>query len=340
MNLLILAQKVDKTDGVLGFFHNWVNKLSTKFDHLTVICLEQGDYDLPPNVKVLSLGKEQGQSRLKYIWRFYKYIWQERHNYDAVFVHMNQEYILLGGLFWKIFNKKVFLWRNHPIGNYLTKIAVWWSNVVFCTSPYSYTARFSKTKLMPVGIDTDYFLPLNGIKRTKDILFVGRLDRLKRPDILLKTINMLKKNGLNLSTTFIGESTPGNESYRIYFDQLIKKYDLVDNVFLMGAIPNTKTKYYYQTHKVFINLAPSGCLDKTIFEAMACGSDILVTNNYLRSELGINVWTSGEVDDLVKKISEKFSKNKISQEDNITLVNYVKKNHSLDFLVKAIKNYT
>src|ERR1700733_6884068 len=118
MKLLILTQKIDKDDGVLGFFHGWVKEFSSHFDQVTVICLGKGEYSLPPNVQVFSLGKEKesGGSKLFYIFNFYKYIWQERNNYDAVFVHMNQEYVLLGGLFWKLLGKKVFLWRNHPKG--------------------------------------------------------------------------------------------------------------------------------------------------------------------------------------------------------------------------------
>src|SRR3990167_7472201 len=98
MKLLILTQKMNRNDPILGFFHDWVKRLSERVESLTVVCLEKGEFDLPMDVKVLSLGKESSQSRLKYLWRFYKYIWRERKNYDAVFVHMNPEYAILGGL--------------------------------------------------------------------------------------------------------------------------------------------------------------------------------------------------------------------------------------------------
>ena len=102
MKLLIITQKVDKQDAVLGFFHRWLLEFTKNFEKITVICLERGVFDLPHNAKVLSLGKEQGKSRVKYLWNFYKYIWSERKNYDTVFVHMNQEYVLLGAPIWKI----------------------------------------------------------------------------------------------------------------------------------------------------------------------------------------------------------------------------------------------
>ena len=92
---------------------------------------------------------------------------------------MNKEYVVLGGLFWKLWGKKIFMWRNHPKGDLFTYIAVWFSNKVFCTSKSSFTARFKKTTLMPVGINTDIF---NTKLRTEDydlykneILFLGRI---------------------------------------------------------------------------------------------------------------------------------------------------------------------
>ena len=72
MKLLILTQKVDKNDDVLGFFHGWILEFAKNYEKVTVICLYEGKHDLPENVKVLSLGKERGVSKLKYILNFYK----------------------------------------------------------------------------------------------------------------------------------------------------------------------------------------------------------------------------------------------------------------------------
>ena len=105
--ILIVTQKVNMKDPILGFFHRWIIEFAKHYSQVTVICLEQGRHDLPDNVKVLSLHKELGVSKLKYVWNFYKYIWQERKNYDLVFVHMNQEYILLGCIFWMIIGKRL-----------------------------------------------------------------------------------------------------------------------------------------------------------------------------------------------------------------------------------------
>ena len=59
MKLLIITQKIDKNDDLLGIYHKWVKKIAAKCESVRVICLYKGEYDLPDNVKVFSLGKEK-----------------------------------------------------------------------------------------------------------------------------------------------------------------------------------------------------------------------------------------------------------------------------------------
>src|SRR3989344_1078070 len=151
MKLLILTQKIDINDNVLGFFHRWVEKLAEHCEKVTVICLQKGEYRLPGNVRVLSLGKPaQGWSasggdvrhwvfnRIKYILKFYKYIFRERKSYDSIFVHMNPEYVILGGLFWCLWNKKIVLWYTHKAVNWKLKLAEKIVNKIFTASEESF----------------------------------------------------------------------------------------------------------------------------------------------------------------------------------------------------------
>jgi len=66
-NLLIVTQKMDKDDPILGFFNSWVKEFAKIVPFVTIICLKKGKSDLPDNTKVLSLGKEDGISKAKYI---------------------------------------------------------------------------------------------------------------------------------------------------------------------------------------------------------------------------------------------------------------------------------
>ena len=142
MKLLIVTQKIDKNDPILGFFHRWIEEFANHWESIEVICLYKGTYSLPENVKVHSLGKEKGESRIKYIFNFYKNIFALRNKYDGVFVHMNQEYILLGGLLWRIFGKNIYMWRNHHSGSILTDIAAF-----FCKRVFLYIKVFLYSKV-------------------------------------------------------------------------------------------------------------------------------------------------------------------------------------------------
>ncbi len=157
MRLLILTQKVDKNDDVLGFFYFWIKEFAKHCQSITVIALEVGDYDgLPKNVRVLSLGKENKKlqlfKRLKYILNFYKYIWQERKSYDSVFVHMNPEYVVLGGLFWRAFGKRISLWYTHKAVNLKLRLAEILVDVIFTASRESFRLPSKKVKVLGHGI--------------------------------------------------------------------------------------------------------------------------------------------------------------------------------------------
>ena len=101
MKLLFITQVVDKEDAVLGFVHGWLIELACIFDHIHVICLEKGSVELPANITLHSLGKEEGVSRLEYLKRFYSLVFKLRPEYDGVFVHMNSEYVILAGPLWR-----------------------------------------------------------------------------------------------------------------------------------------------------------------------------------------------------------------------------------------------
>ncbi|MBU2219890.1 hypothetical protein KJ665_01980, partial [Patescibacteria group bacterium] len=59
MRLLILTQKIDFNDDILGFMHGWVVEFAKHFESIIVIALGVGEYKLPENVRILSLGKEK-----------------------------------------------------------------------------------------------------------------------------------------------------------------------------------------------------------------------------------------------------------------------------------------
>ena len=212
MKLLILCQKINKNDPILGFFDRWVEVFSQKYEKTTVICLEKGESELPPSIPVLSLGKEKGNSRFQYLKNFFRYIWNERNNYDAVFVHMNQEYVILGWSLWKLLGKKVYLWRNHHYGNAITWTACVLSDKIFCTSSFSYTNKFKKCVIMPTGIDLERFSPRPVPRVPNSVLFIARISPVKKQDMIIRALAEIEVVPWVL--TILGATLPADILYR------------------------------------------------------------------------------------------------------------------------------
>jgi glycosyltransferase involved in cell wall biosynthesis len=288
MKLLILTQAVDLDDNVLSFFHRWIEEFAPYYEKISVICLKEGRHVLPTNVQVYSLGKESGASRFKYITRFYRYIWKLRKEYDTVFIHMNEEYGILGGWLWRVMAKKVTMWRNHHAGSFRTDIAVFFCNAVFCTSKFSYTARFKKTILMPVGVDTDRFTPEKGgapqARRAADsrvpgsILFFSGMWQTKRPEMLLDALALLTKKGISYTADFYGSPLPDGQAYYKSVQKRAVDNGISDFVKFYPGVPNDQAPALFRAHEIFVNCSQSGMFDKMLFEAAACGCRVLASS--------------------------------------------------------------
>jgi glycosyltransferase involved in cell wall biosynthesis len=315
MRLLICTQTVDSDDPVLGFFHRWIEEFSKNCERVTVVCLREGAHNLPSNVRVYSLGKEKGGNRLLYTARFLKLIVSLRRSYDSVFVHMNPEYVVLGGLFWRAARKRVYMWRNHWKGGLITDIAVALSHKIFCTSKASYIAKYQKNVLMPVGIDTDTFKPVPGvIRRPRSVLSLGRIAPSKNIHVILEALHLLKQRGVAFTASVYGDALPKDQGYLIAQKQFVADHNLSDRVSFYPGVKNSETPAIYSAHEIFVNASASGMFDKTIFEAIACGcTSIASSRDYLEFS-GPQYWFEG-IDALT--LAEKIEKAFVSPQKNV-----------------------
>jgi len=310
MRLLVITQKADRADPILGFFHRWLLEFAKQFEQVTIICLYEGVHDLPLNVRVFSLGKEKGESKFKYIYRFYKYIFKERKNYDAVFVHMNPIYTVLGGIFWKIWGKKVALWYTHRQVDLKLRLAVLVSHLVFTASEKSLNIKNRKVRIMGHGIDTDLFK--GGQEKQKgdvvNILHVGRITAIKNLEVLLEAAAILKEKWNRIfKITLIGSpATPVDLEYKKRLENVIKKNSLETFVSFVGSVGNNKIPDHYREADITVNLAPTGGIDKAVLESWSTGTPCFVSNEAFREYFGndanIFIFKQGDEKDLAEKI--------------------------------------
>ncbi|MCG2694872.1 glycosyltransferase family 4 protein [Candidatus Parcubacteria bacterium] len=352
-NILIVTQKVDINDDILGFFHGWILEFAKNYEKVTVICLEKGDYDLPVNVKVLSLGKEKlktKNSKLKtyrsflYIKNFFKYIWQERKNYDKVFVHMNPEYVVLGGLFWKIWKKKIALWYTHKNVDLKLKIAEKLVNIIFTASKESFRLESKKLRIVGHGIDIDKFIPdRNYLKKDNffEIVTIGRISTTKNQFLMIEAINLLIEQDIkNFIFNIVG--APITDVDKKYYEELkeyIEENKLENFVKFIGSVSHAEILPYYQKSDIFVNLSDTGSIDKVVLEAMSCGVYVLTSNDAFKSILPNEFLLEKNLEILASKIKN-FIKQGREEKSMIIkkLRDIVVENNSLPELIKKIKN--
>lgn len=277
MRLLVFTQTINRNDLYLGFFERWVAELAKEVDEVVVVCLKKGPYSLPTNVTVLSLGKEEGVGRLTYLLRFYKYIFSRQ--YDTVFVHMNQEYVLLGGLLWRLMGKKVFMWRNHYAGSWLTDLAAKFCHKVFCTSKHSYTAKYKHTVLMPVGVDTVLYKPVGVTREPRSILFYARMAPSKRPDVLIEALGLLHARGVQFKATLYGSALPQDKLFLTELKNRVGALGLINQVTFMPGAPHSEGPAIFSAHTIYVDPSRSGMYNKMLFEAAACGCVVLAVSD-------------------------------------------------------------
>ncbi len=287
MTLLITTQAVDIDDPILGFFHSWIAELAGCFDSIEVICLREGRHDLPQNVHVHSLGKERqwaGRSvllRVRYAWRFWRYAWRLRSRYDAVFVHMNPEYVVLAGFFWRLSHKRIVLWYTHRQVTILLRIALLFSHAVGTAAPESLRLKSPKVHVIGHGIDTAAFSATHEgtLHDPIALLSVGRITPIKRLEILLEALALLSDRGVHAALTLVGAPVmPGDFAYQETLLAHARSLGIEDRVHFVGARPYRDMPAMYRSHDASINLAPTGGIDKAVLESMAAGVPPLVAN--------------------------------------------------------------
>lgn len=289
MKILLLTQKVDRTDGVLGFFHRWIEEFARYAEVVHVVCLSEGEHDLPDNVHVHSLGKEKGTGRLAYLWRFYRYIWTLRHDYDAVFVHMNQIYVVLGGLLWRLWGKRIGLWYMHKSVPITLRLAEKVTHDIFTGTTESFRLPSRKVTVTGHGIDVTAFAPKEAPRDDGllQIVSIGRLSPVKDYETIIEAIDHLRKRGVEATLTIVGSAgTPEQGAYEADLKEQVRTRGLGEYVSFVGSVAHARIRQYLTEADVFVNMSHTGSLDKAVLEAMATETLVVTCNDPVRAMLG------------------------------------------------------
>jgi len=350
MKLLILTQKIDINDDVLGFMYGWVKEFAKQCESVTVICLKKGEYELPKNVKVLSLGKEEHKSRIKYLLNLWKFVYQERKSYNNVFVHMNHKYVIYCWLIWKFLNKKIGLWYAHGYAPVSLKFAVWMSDIIFTSTKSGFRLESDKVKVVGQGIKVAKYSYIRWKPdgRKLKIITIGRISPVKDYETLIRAVELLVKDGLDLEVKIIGRAgLPEQEEYLEKLKKILEEKKLRQIEFV-GSVPNKDITTFLKDADLFVNMSHTGSLDKAMLEAMASGVILLTCNEALeellynhkeiligyKDKLLYEKGNYGELADKIKMIKKMSSHDKADISEKLQRV--VIMDHNLNNFVKKI----
>lgn len=297
MKILICTQAVDSTDSNLGFFVEWIRTFAEHCESVEVVCLREGSYDLPANVHVHALrsGEQRAGSRNRTAdaAKFLSLVWRLRHEYDLVFVHMNPEYIVLGGLFWRLWHKPIGLWYAHKSVTAKLRIATLLATHVFTVSPQSFRIGTKKRHAVGHGIDTNRFSMKGFVNPSSDrgftkpphsegmvrIITIGRISASKHLIEMLPVLDVLHTRGAKFSLTIVGAPiTDADREYQVELIREIRSRPYHAAVHLAGAVEHAALAAELARADVALNFSSTGNMDKTGLEPLVAGVPLVTTN--------------------------------------------------------------
>lgn len=331
MRLLIITQALDRRHPILGFFHEWVRVFAQHADEVHVVCLQAGEQALPKNVHVYSLGKEQGGNRLQYLWRFFRFIVRRRHVYDSVFVHMNVEYVLLGGLLWRLMGKRVLLWYTHKMVHWRLRVATYLAHAVATASPESFRLRTEKVHVLGHGIDCDVLRSRRVPSVGESWVTTGRISESKRVVEMVDIVRALRAAGHRVRLDMYGDlGSPADAGYIARVQQCIEQAGLDEEVRLCGPLPHRVLLEKLPSYDVFLNLSATGSMDKAVLEALCAGVPVITSNEAFAHGVPVVFVQDTTQATMAAALA------KARQADPATLRAYVSTHHSLPVLIERL----
>ncbi len=287
MRVLMITQKLDKTDPVLSYTLRWIQALSKRVEHVHVLCLERHletfDELFPANVTTWSMGKENGVGRLREFVAYYRVLSQVIGQIDVIFSYMVPRYALLAVPLAKPRRIPVGLWYTHPTADRELRLAVALLDWIATAFLDRFPLPGAKVHEIGQGADVSQFYTEGAPKDDPPLIVtVGRLSPMKHHETLLDAASLLRDRYGNPPCRFVvaGDVMPNSPAG--YRDTLLSRRETLhlspEQFDFPGAIPSEAVSQLYQRATLSTNLMPAGSFDKAALEAMVSGLPVIGVN--------------------------------------------------------------
>ncbi len=140
----------------------------------------------------------------------------------------------------------------------------------------------SRVAVIPCGVDLKLFRPLSrsfarqrvGLPAERPILlFAGRLDPFKGPDLLLRAAALMQQDAL---VVIAGGSGSGDKDIE-QLQKLAQRLNIADRVMLLGARQREEMPYFYNAANVTVVPSYHETFGLAAVESLACGTPVVAT---------------------------------------------------------------
>jgi len=213
----------------------------------------------------------------------------KKENCDIIHAHLYHAFPAIEAVFARS-NKSKFIFNPYFHGESHTKFRNFLFNFyhlvgekifqkadsIICSSEYEKEIlrkflNYNKVSVIPLGIDVDKFKKnMKKMQEIKTILYVGRLEKYKGVDQLIKAMSLLKNYDICLRII-------GDGSYRKTLEYIVKKLNLTDKIIFLGRKNIHEIKDEYGKAEVLVSPSLYESFGIVLIEALKSGLIVLST---------------------------------------------------------------
>ncbi len=236
---------------------------------------------------------------------------------------------------------------NMVVGNKIIRNASAWIAVTPAEFPHfeSYGIPASSITVIPNGISKEDFplVDINAFRRSKGlpdkpiILFMGRLNPIKGPDLLLRAFGLVRYRIPDYQLVFAGP----DEGMQSALVDMAKQEGISDRVHFLGFVSGSDKSAAYRMASLLVVPSRQEAMSIVALEAGICGTPVLLTDQCgfseiktINPDLEVPADPAGIADGLVRLLSKPDALDEVS----LAFEKFVVEQYSWNFLVKNYLN--
>ncbi len=269
--LVVLTQRIDPDDSILGATVPKVRALAARADEVVVVCDSAVKGALPANVRVREFGASTQVTRGA---RFEAALARELSpRPDGVLAHMIPLFAILAAPLVRPLRIPLVLWYTHWKAHSVLRAADRVATAITSVDLRSYPLPSKKLHAIGHGIDvTEFACTEPPETQALRLLVLGRYSPAKGVEQILRGVALARERGLDVELEAHGTDTEW-EDYRRSLEPLAG-----DGIDLDGPVPHREVAAVFARNHALVNNMRAGAPDKVVYEAAAACLPVLASN--------------------------------------------------------------